>query len=78
MPGGSPLIKINGEWSRSPTFLLPLRPRLSHCFHEISRPTKELLRRFEMFTEDGRRLWTGGQKLVEIGMRIFSAPVANS
>ena len=31
-----------------------------------------------MFAEDGRRLWTDSQKLVETGMRIFSAPVASS
>jgi hypothetical protein len=34
-------------------------------------------RQFEMFAEDGRRLWTGGQKFVETGMRIFSPPVAS-
>jgi hypothetical protein len=35
-------------------------------------------RRFEMFAEDGRRLSTDSQKLVETGMRIFSGPVASS
>ena len=35
-------------------------------------------RQFEMFAEDGRRLWTNSQKLVETGMRIFNAPVARS
>jgi hypothetical protein len=129
---------------------MSLRPRLSHCLHEISRPSKEFrdepdriqsprgcrlselrsgdvrdakgisshrrkyesrlvgpsaidvsdfvgklstarlipdatsacqecaARQFEMFAEDGRRLWTDSQKLIETGMRIFSGPVASS
>jgi hypothetical protein len=35
-------------------------------------------RQFAMFAEDGRRLWTDSQRLVENGLRIFSAPVASS
>jgi hypothetical protein len=35
-------------------------------------------RRFEMYAEDSRRLLTNSQKLIETGMRFFTAPTASS